>query len=335
MSSVDLSDLVDDDLLSESELDATGGVEEDPGDDAADARLEEEEEEEDILAEWHDDYEEDDADAPDADDEPEASGLDDYEYEDETASEEGYEEEDAFAFADDDYAGDGALGTADTDPLDDDAWDVSDFDPKEEKSVGRGAKRREKTEETSKNASADRRIGKGPDRDSSRSSRSGRSSTKRSVALRVSLRLGGVPSFAFGAPERAALAAGVSRAAGERACRLDRVRVDEGVDEEVSVSRGGRRSRRRVRGSARRLLAESRARGGDDEDDGDKSSRRLALAGETDLRVVVTCARVASAGDARSGARALRRGRALEKAARDAGLRVGAVTLVETAVEEE
>lgn len=334
---MDLSDLVDDDLLSESEPDATGGVEEDPGDDAADARSEEEEEEEDILAEWHDDYEEDDADAPDADDKPEASGLDEYEYEDETASEEGYEEEDAFAFADDDYAGDGALGTADADPLDDDAWDVSDFDPKpsEEKSAGRRAKRREKTEETSKNASADRRIGKGPDRDSSRSSRSGRSTNKRSVALRVSLRLGGVPSFAFGAPERAALAAGVSRAAGERACRLDRVRVDEGVDEEVSVSRGGRRSRRRVRGSARRLLAESLARGGDDEDDGDKSSRRLALAGETDLRVVVTCARVASAGDARSGARALRRGRALEKAARDAGLRVGAVTLVETAVEEE
>ena len=39
VSSVDLSDLVDDDLLSESEPDATGGVEEDPGDDAADAKL--------------------------------------------------------------------------------------------------------------------------------------------------------------------------------------------------------------------------------------------------------------------------------------------------------
>ena len=88
---------------------------------------------------------------------------------------------------------------------------------------------------------------------------------------------------------------------------------------------------------ARRLLAESRTRGEEEEEEDDgASSRRLArLAGETDLRVVVTCARVASAGDARSGASALRRGRALEKAVRDAGLRVGAVTLVETAVEEE
>ena len=124
-----------------------------------------------------------------------------------------------------------------------------------------------------------------------------------------------MPARAFGAFERDALAAGVSKFVSDKssdACSSDNIIVDADVSETTASSRG-----RRV-GAARRLAAR-------DDDDGD-DGRAFRIAGETDLRVTVTCRRVPSAASGKKAEAAVRAGAkdgSLADALADVGLRVG------------
>ena len=125
-----------------------------------------------------------------------------------------------------------------------------------------------------------------------------------------------MPARAFGAFERDALAAGVSKFVSDKssgACSSDDIVVDAKVSETTASSRGG------GGGAARRLAAR-------DDDFFDDGASAFRIAGETDLRVTVTCRRVPSAASGKKAEAAVRAGAkdgSLADALADVGLRVG------------
>ena len=192
-------------------------------------------------------------------------------------------------------ASESSSGRFSRDEDDDDAWDEDDFDRVPEP------------------APASKKSSKSSDTKVANEGSSSRGSER---TLRATLGLRRVPARAFGAFERDALAAGVSKFVSDKssgACSSDDIVVDAKVSETTASSRGG------GGGAARRLAAR-------DDDFFDDGANAFRIAGETDLRVTVTCRRVPSAASGKKAEAAVRAGAkdgSLADALADVGLRVG------------